>query len=523
MGLIEANARRPRQPGMVVRRLYADLYEWERDFPIGLQDSKPNGYSVFRLEFTLSDNEIDEFRKHVRSNLNGNLPIELRIGPDHNPKFKVMKKGPGGPALTKKSAQIAKFIGERIEFNYIPAIRTTDATEDVVSRMVNRRLRTLELNEEYREAAAKLDALQQPLMDDLSEELKSTLSYFLPDVRNVRIETRMPRSRLGMYKTPCDIIIDDGTPTLLERKGDGIKSLAAISMLYGSQTTEAATIIAIEEPESHLHPKAIHRLREVLIGLSKKSQIVITSHNPLFVDRVNLKSNILVTENKATPAKKLSEIRDLLGVMASDNLRHARLVLIVEGDTDREILSAILANRSDILKQHLRSNELAIDHLAGATNLLYKLTEMQTSLCSAHAFLDNDDAGRGAYDKAADVGALSDVDCQFATCLGMKNSELEDCINWKIYEDAIKQKFGVTLDTDILASNSRKWSDKIERIFKKQGRPWNKSVLARVKRHVVECVIANIDDAVVDAKAPSILALIDALEEKIGRLDSISN
>ncbi len=520
MGLIEENARRPRQPGLLGRRLYSHLYDWEQDFPISLQESKPRGQSVFRLEFQLTDDEITEFRQHVKSNLNGTLPIELRIGPDHHPTFKVLKKGPGGPALTKKSAQIAQFIGSRVEFNYIPAIRTTDATEDVVARMVSRRLRNLEQNEEYRKAAEKLDKLQQPLLEELSNELRSTLGYFLPDVTNVKIETRKPRSPLGAYKTPCDIIIDDGTPTLLERKGDGIKSLAAISLLYRSEATQSATIIALEEPESHLHPRAIHRLREVLLGLSHKSQIVITSHNPLFVDRIDLRSNILVSENQATPAKRLSEIRELLGVMASDNLRHARLVLVVEGDTDRILLGAILAHRSKSLKKHLETNVLAIDHLGGATNLLYKLTELRASLCSAHTFLDNDDAGRSAVDKAIEADAVSEADCQFTTCKGMKNSELEDCINWKVYKDAIKAAFGVTLSANLMAPTNDKWSGKLEAIFKSQGRAWNKSVLARAKHQVVSSALKNLDAALVDAKAPSIIALADALEEKLSQMNS---
>ena len=61
-----------------------------------------------------------------------------------------------------------------------------------------------------------------------------------------------------------------------------------------------------------------------------------TTHCPLFVDRTSIKSNILVHKNKAVPAKDVRQIRDILGVRASDNLQNAELVLLVEGEEDRK-------------------------------------------------------------------------------------------------------------------------------------------------------------------------------------------
>jgi putative ATP-dependent endonuclease of OLD family len=78
-------------------------------------------------------------------------------------------------------------------------------------------------------------------------------------------------------------------------------------------------VIAIEEPESHLHPSAIHVLRKVINELAQKYQVVITTHSPLFVDRSNIRSNILVKDNRAVPAKSVDQIRSILGVRASDS------------------------------------------------------------------------------------------------------------------------------------------------------------------------------------------------------------
>lgn len=518
MSLIAVNARTPAQPGLLPRRITHGFYEWDQDFPIGLQETKPRGQSIFRLEFQLNGDEIDEFRREVQSNLNGTLPIELRIGPDHNPTFKVLKKGPGGAALTKKSSIIAKFIGSRVEFNYIPAIRTTEATSDVVSQMVAKRLRTLLANDDYQAALDKVNELQAPILQELSTELTGTLNQFLPDVRSIKIELSQ-RSRTGYYRTPCEIIIDDGTPTLLERKGDGIKSLAAISLLYQSETTTAATIIALEEPESHLHPDAIHRLRKIVSELAHKSQIVITTHNPLFVDRVDLKSNILVSNSKASPAKSLEEIRNLLGVRASDNLRHARLVLVVEGQTDRDSLVSIFRDRSAVLAKHLANNELAIEHLAGASKLTYKLGELHSSLCLSHVFVDYDNDGRTAVECAQTAGLVADRDCQFAICKGLKNSELEDCVSWKVYADDLNKQFGVDIDCSTFRRGTDKWSERLRNTFLENGRAWNKAVQARAKASVSAAVIADPAGSIIDDKAPCIDALISNLVQKVNDID----
>src|SRR5690606_35201112 len=120
-----------------------------------------------------------------------------------------------------------------------------------------------------------------------------------------------------------NVIIDDGTPTNIEYKGDGVKSLAALGLLKNKLRHTGASIIAIEEPESHLHPGAIHQLNGIIRSLAETNQVILTTHNPLFVDRENIKTNIIVNEGKATPAKNVNAIRDVLGIKASDNLTNA--------------------------------------------------------------------------------------------------------------------------------------------------------------------------------------------------------
>ncbi|UTG93257.1 ATP-dependent nuclease [Geobacter sulfurreducens] len=279
---------------VIPRNRLKNLYDWERDFPVQMQGKKTSQNSVFRLEFELTVDDIAEFRAEIKSNLNGTLPIEISIGEELLPVFKVLKKGPGGTTLSKKSSKIANFIGKKIDYIYIPAVRTAKAAVSVVEQMVEDELATLEEDERLVKALNDVAELQKPILEKISQKISEPLKQFLPQIKNIEVKIS-EEARYRALRRSCEIIIDDGIPTSIERKGDGVKSLAAISLLRGEKLKGRASILALEEPESHLHPSAIHRLKEVIDELSTEHQVVITTHCPLFVDRVNIGTNILIS------------------------------------------------------------------------------------------------------------------------------------------------------------------------------------------------------------------------------------
>jgi len=276
-------SRRPRQTGAATRyRVVNDDYNWDRDFPIGLQATKPDGTTVFDFTFELSEDEISEFQTEVNSKLNGTLPIRLTAGQD-TLTFEVRKKGPGGKALTDKRTAIAEFVATRLNPQDIPAIRTAQASMRIVDEMVQRELRVLERSPEYSDAMVKIQELQRPILDAIGVNLRTMLNTFLPDVTEVQLEVR-DRYR-GMNE--CEIVVDDGTATDLRHKGDGVQSLAAISLIHHVAEQSPATreiVLALEEPEAHLHPRAIHQVKRVLAEIASRQQVILTTHSPLLVN-----------------------------------------------------------------------------------------------------------------------------------------------------------------------------------------------------------------------------------------------
>jgi hypothetical protein len=441
------------------------------------------------------------------------LPLEIRIGEDNKPVIKVSKKGRGSKTLNSKSGKIAEFIGRRIFFNYIPAIRTDKEALLVIDDMLAQELRVLENDENYQKALSTISDLQKPVLEKLAERIKEPLSEFLPNIKKVQIDMT-DDLRMISVRRDFQVIIDDGTPTNIEFKGDGVKSLAALALLKSRDTRQGASVIAIEEPESHLHPSAIHQLNDIISVLSDKNQVIVTTHNPLFVDRLNIKSNIIIENGKATPAKRISKIRELLGIKASDNLIYANYVLVVEGEEDKKALNSLLSVLSPKIAKAIRENLLVIDPMAGTGNLPYKLSLMKNFLCEYHVLLDNDDAGRSSRDKAMQEGLISEKNYTMTTCKGMRNSEFEDLINPEIYKRYIFNKFGVDITVDEF-KGTKIWSERMKNVFMAIGKRWNEDVEKDVKGLIADSVAQDPTNALLPYNRSSVDGLVDQLENLI--------
>lgn len=504
---------------MQARRYSSEIdhnrYFWLRDFPISYQERKGSAnQSIFTLEFKLSDDEIAEFKRNIKSTLNGTIAIEIRIGKENNPEIKVSKRGPHASVLQAKSKAITNFIAEKIHFTYIPTIRTDADILDVVSDMLSEQLKKLEENSEYITLLEQIKEFQAPILDNLSNKIKIPLEKFLPNIQDVKIEISDFNRRISQRRN-FDIIINDGTATKIEYKGDGVKSLAALSLLKDKGDTAGVSVIAIEEPESHLHPDAIHQLRDIIYALSEEYQIVITTHNPLFINRQSIKSNIIIDAGKANHAKHIKEIRDVLGVKASDNLTNANYSLIVEGEDDEISLRAILQNKSVKLKKFLDNATLVIVPTRGAGKLSYNLNLLSGSLCLPYVYFDNDDAGRKAVESAIKEGLLKDNQYNLTICNGFSEAEFEDLLNIDIYADRLKDEFGVDIRNNPQFRGNKKWSERIRNCFLGASKLWSDEVEKRIKQSVARCVSTRPGDALSAHHSASVESLICSLEELI--------
>lgn len=496
------------------RRIFRNQYSWDRDFPVQFRESKSISQSIFRMKFGLNDEEIQDFYREIGTWLNGELDIEIKIGKTNNPNIYIPKRGKYTTSLKDKIEQITSFISNRIGFAYIPTIRTDQDVLKIINEMTAEVLQGLYEDEEYQKAQDIINTIQNKKMLEVAKKVKEQLGEFLPKIKSVSFTERERLLRSDRYSSNYDLIIDDGVPTSIKTKGDGVKSLAALAMYKSSKSNHKDTVYAIEEPESHLHPAAIHQLKQMIKQLAENDQILISTHNPLFVTRKEINSNIIVNNGEAKPADSIQQIRDLLGVQVSDNLVNSKYILVVEGEDDKISLKKILPALSQVISKAFDNDVLKIEEIGGASNLSYKLASLNNQLCIYHVLLDNDKAGRDSFEKAKKENLIDVKNVTFTNCQGMSNSEFEDCLNTDFYKDILKADFGVDISINRYKKGD-KWSCRIEESFHLHGKPFDDTVLKEVKLRVAHAVPTDADLALNKYNRNSIDALVNAIKTMI--------
>lgn len=511
MDIMKLYADEPRALNFSPRYL-RNRYNWERDYPMSLQERNPNGFSSVDLIFEISEEEIIAIRTLTGIRLTSNIPVRVSIN-GSIAKIDIPKRGTPAFSNVENKRKIIEFVCNKIDFNFIPAVRTEEDALRVISSLIEKELATLDADQEYIAATDTINRLQQNVLNHIASQIVTPLQEFLPSVQGIEIHIQKEKRRTALRRN-VEVIVNDGTPTPIQQKGDGIKSLTALAMLNISNQADRVSVVAIEEPESHLHPESAHQLYDTIHALSENHQVVLTTHSPLFVNRTSLKDNIIVNAGKATAVKKIKDIRDVLGTKVSDNLINAEHVLVVEGEDDKIVLEKILPHMSESIKKAIQNGTLIIDDMGGAGNLPYKLSFYRNLQCKYHVLLDNDDAGRSAGQNAETQGLLNIRNTTYTICNGSPNAEFEDCLEKTAYAKAVLSEFGVDLNVTEFRGN-KKWSDRVADCFKSQGKQWNDSMEKRVKLCVAEALPSNPAAALNQHKRSSIDALVAALNSLI--------
>ncbi len=480
-------------------------FDWDRDFPVQLREVEPAPSTEFTLEFMLDEEETREFQRRFSSRLGGLLPIRITVNQSGRPRVTIAKQGPANATLARRAEEIAEFVAERLDIQYIGAVRTAEHSREVVASLVSRELASLDGDPEYEEALHKIAELRKPILARLGMALTKSLQEFLPDVKSVRLEIPEDPRRRGVLDSA--IYVDDGHDTELGYKGDGMQSLAAIALAQHSttKTKGRSMIVVIEEPESHLHPGAIHQLRDVVLRLGERHQVVISTHSPLFADRADPSHNIIVRDGKARPARSLAEVREELGVQLSDNLVNAHLVLVVEGDHDRDALVTILPSLRPEIGGALTGGLLAFQVTGGAPKLVYSLRELQREICRYFVFFDGDSEGASAVDSAKAAGLLSEADYSLARIPGSSESELEDFYAETLVLKVLGDQFAVGEAAFKKAPTKLKFGARARVAFANAGKPYSAHTERQLKRALADAVCAAPGTAL-DSRHLSVIA-----------------
>lgn len=129
---------------------------------------------------------------------------------------------------------------------------------------------------------------------------------------------------------------------------EGLRSIYALSFLetYTEEEDILPCIIMMEDPEIYLHPQLQKIASEILFRLSKKNQVIFTTHSPNLIFNFSTRQirEVILDEDYYTVAREdtdIDVILDDLGYTAND-LMNVSFVFIVEGKQDSNRLPLLL-------------------------------------------------------------------------------------------------------------------------------------------------------------------------------------
>lgn len=499
------NSRRRRVPGhLIIHQLSrADIpFDWTNDYPHSLLGStdKPEHLEpiCFNLLFEMNEKERKELSSRIRKDFDRQqISFSIKIdGTDDS--VEITNNFETTPS--DNSILIANYITRRINICYIDAVRTASTAYDSIRRLLSIETENIDESKQYQDHLKKISKLYRKKFQKMSSKLTDSLKTFVPSIIQAKIE--IPNlsyefDRPLFFENRLNVLINDGEDTPLKQKGSGIQSLIALALAHTMSVNPTKTenfILAIEEPEAHLHPKAIHEIKRILFDIAKRNQLIITTHSPLLANLNDIESNIIVSGNTAKPAHSIKDIRDTLGSEASDNLLFAYNNIFVEGESDERILKRLLPEVSPTIKAALENGTLFIINCHGASKISSFVSLTRSYICKFHIVLDNDAEGKRHKDELL----LGDPELSNSITLfsrhKMKYSEVEDLIKPTEYIDRLLESFQWADHASLLSvlkDRNVAWSERLIMFSDNNGHPLNDEDrdLIKEKKIVADVVV----------------------------------
>lgn len=195
-----------------------------------------------------------------------------------------------------------------------------------------------------------------------SQEIRYVLNYDMDKL--LHVETQVYNRDRGGIVGPINLL------------GEGLRSIYALSLLeaYVEEEDTLPCIILMEDPEIYLHPQLQKVASEILYRLSKKNQIMFSTHSPNMIFNFSSRQirEIILDKDYYTTAQEnnsVDKILDDLGYTAND-LMNVSFVFIVEGKQDSNRLPMLLEKYySEIYDENGNLQRITIIPVNSCTNI----------------------------------------------------------------------------------------------------------------------------------------------------------
>ena len=279
----------------------------------------------------------------------GQLTLQRTFAFDSTPKTVVLMSD-GSTKTADKAAIEAVFSSE--SFHFIPVRRDLSVQFSMAKTALLGKTLRAKMHDaiQDKDEEDSLEKIEKILVDSIHEPRESLQMFLREQMHDGNMELVFdklnvdPVEGVSFKVKLCDDKIDD---IPIENRGAGTQNnlIIALFRLVAGLQIEGKLMFAMEEPENSLHPKAQRQLFSVLQDVSKKSQVILTTHSPVFLERSGFENNIILTRTasgrtiaRTFDKSQLSQLRIDLGIRPSDALLKGggNCAIIVEGNTEEE-------------------------------------------------------------------------------------------------------------------------------------------------------------------------------------------
>ena len=291
---------------------------------------------VFPNEITISNDQVTEYLK---------IQMVVEVDPEDDEAVTVRRWFPDGGHQRALSREQLEAFGWR----FLTATRGVSMIEGGHSPV-----RTLLAAADLGANEAKLRAILEQFNEELADN--ESLGELLNRVA-AHLSRAMPRTVtkhdfvVRSATDPSTDVLQDVTIFLnrdtdqvsLMEQSDGVRQL--MSMTLFDLAEGSANVLAIDEPEIHLHPTSQRTVADLLSGAG--NQKIIVTHSPYILHRFEPSEVIAVDRHgkcRQIDGKKLTKVEKVRAHWWSPRLLEAltaRFVVLVEGDADRVIVEAV--------------------------------------------------------------------------------------------------------------------------------------------------------------------------------------
>lgn len=326
----------------------------------------------FSIEIRLTDfndNELSFFPDEIDPSDGNSLTIRLEATLDEEEGLLIRRYCP----KTDSSLKPKQFQSIRCRWNMIPPDLSIKSLDSRRKTIVDNYLEEIDTSDSGAELSNAVNSLCKAIDESVafSNALRSLVSELDPMLNGgVKDDSLrfVPGAAIDgnlLSDVRLQIKSQSGTMREVTEQSDGTKSLIAFA-IYDLLNPEG--LIAIDEPEIHLHPSAQRNLIKILKGTNR--QLIIATHSGIVAGEFN-PDDIAVTRDDRIVQPEQGFLQDNQKTLARwwisnrIELLTSKSIIAVEGQSDRMILARV----AELTNRHLERDDVEILEAGGCNEM----------------------------------------------------------------------------------------------------------------------------------------------------------